>query len=352
MPLTLLTVTAGTQGWVLPDGSLAQGAVHFQPVAEAAGGGYIIAAASIPLPVMDGAFPAGRDQLASNAQAAGLAYLVTERITNARNPTPYVVVPSGSTLDLSTAARAVPGVVSLPYVQASTLGQPDGVATLGGDGLLTAAQRPASSGGGVDTITAADATIVVAGTASNPTLAVGVGIPESAVTDLAADLAARALAVDLAAETARAETVEASKADAAATTAALAAKAAQTDLAAEVTRAETAEAGKAAARARQTPAFTTPLTVDATQGLDVEVTLTGNLTLASPTGLVDRQVLQLTLTQDATGGRTMTFAGGSIFNNPGAAITLSTAAGKRDRLLCAYHGPSGKLDVLAFQAGY
>jgi hypothetical protein len=48
-----------------------------------------------------------------------------------------------------TPAEQAPALVV--YVLASTLGQPGGVATLGNDGILTAAQRPAGGGGGAVT---------------------------------------------------------------------------------------------------------------------------------------------------------------------------------------------------------
>lgn len=46
-------------------------------------------------------------------------------------------------------------------------------------------------GGGVNSVTAANGTIVIAGSSTNPTVAVGTGIPQSAITTLVADLAAK-----------------------------------------------------------------------------------------------------------------------------------------------------------------
>jgi hypothetical protein len=65
-----------------------------------------------------------------------------------------------------------------------------GYAPLDGTGKVPAANLPAAASG-VTSVTAADATITVAGTASAPTLKVG-AVPEAQVTNLTADLAAKA----------------------------------------------------------------------------------------------------------------------------------------------------------------
>ena len=143
MPLTTLTVTA-TNGYVLPSGTPGSGQVVLRPVAEATGGGYVVVAADTSFVVADGVI-AGPSQIASNAQATTLQYLVYEQIIGADNPLPYVVTPTGSVLDLSTASRGTLGQATPIYVLASTVGQPNGVATLGQDGILTPAQRPPSS---------------------------------------------------------------------------------------------------------------------------------------------------------------------------------------------------------------
>jgi hypothetical protein len=64
--------------------------------------------------------------------------------------------------------------------------------------------------------------------------------------------------------------------------------------------------------------------------------LTGNLTLANPTGFTKAVLLNVWLTQDGTGGRTLTL--GSKIKTAGAAgITLSTAAGAVDLLSLVYN---------------
>ncbi len=68
--------------------------------------------------------------------------------------------------------------------------QPGDVLVVQADGTLAPA-APSGGGGAVDSVTAASGKIVVGGTASDPTVDVGTGIPESAVTGLVADLGAK-----------------------------------------------------------------------------------------------------------------------------------------------------------------
>jgi len=64
------------------------------------------------------------------------------------------------------------------------------------------------------------------------------------------------------------------------------------------------------------------------------VTLGGNRTLANPTGLYDGQVINIRIIQDGTGSRTLAY--GSKYKFPGAAPTLSTAAGAKDFMSAQY----------------
>lgn len=143
MPLTMITVTGGANGWVNPDGSAASGWVLLAPVAEAQGGGYIVVDSPVRFTLVSGNISG---QVVSNSQITGLQYLVTEQIAGATNPASYVVSPTGSTLDLSIAARGTLGVTTPLYVPLGALGEPGGVATLGSDGILTASQRPGGAG--------------------------------------------------------------------------------------------------------------------------------------------------------------------------------------------------------------
>ena len=96
----------------------------------------------------------------------GLQVLVYEQFTNpgVKNAPPYVVgVPTSGTLDLSTADRGTPGVVTPLYVPESAVGQPDGVASLDDTGKVPQAQLPTSATG-VQSVSAGDGTITVTGT--------------------------------------------------------------------------------------------------------------------------------------------------------------------------------------------
>lgn len=140
MPLSTVTVTGGASGWTNPDGTVPGGTVTFQPVQSLTGGGYILAAEPVVVSLANGNIS---KQLANNSQLTSLQYLVTEQIVGATNPAPYVITPSGTTLDLSTAPRGTVSATNPLYVQASTLGQPSGVATLDNGGLVPANQLPA-----------------------------------------------------------------------------------------------------------------------------------------------------------------------------------------------------------------
>jgi hypothetical protein len=76
------------------------------------------------------------------------------------------------------------------YVPLTAVGVASGVASLDVTGKVPASELPPSAAG-VLSVTAANGTVTVAGTTTNPTVAVGGGIPESAVAGLATDLAAK-----------------------------------------------------------------------------------------------------------------------------------------------------------------
>lgn len=181
MPLTQLTVTGGAHGWVGPDNTPARGTVILQPVQEVSGGGYIVVRSAVIFPLVNGNI---NGSIASNAEAASLQYLVTEQIQGVQNPIPYVVVPSGATLDLSIAARGSGPAFPL-YVLLAAVGAVNGVAPLDGTAKIPLAYLP--SGSGVLSVTAGDGTVTIGGTASAPTVAVNV-ITEAQVAGLPADL--------------------------------------------------------------------------------------------------------------------------------------------------------------------
>lgn len=135
MPLSTVTVTGS---WVTPSNTFATGQVTFAPVQDAPGGGYIVVAAGVTVQLINGAIS---QVLVNNAQATTLQYLVTEQITNSLNVS-YVITPTGSTLDLSTAPRGTVGATTPVYVLASTVGQANGVAALDSNGKVLAAELP------------------------------------------------------------------------------------------------------------------------------------------------------------------------------------------------------------------
>lgn len=119
----------------------AVGRVIVQPVVEVTGGGVILAAA--PLYITLDANGQISQTVVNTTNLPGLQYLVTELIGNAA-PLSYVITPTAGTIDLSSAPRGVSGqVVPNPlYLLAAQAGAASGLATLGSDGILTAAQRP------------------------------------------------------------------------------------------------------------------------------------------------------------------------------------------------------------------
>lgn len=78
-------------------------------------------------------------------------------------------------------------------------------------------------------------------------------------------------------------------------------------------------------------------TPDASTSNNFQLTLTGNLTLANPTNLTSGMVLNLTLDEDATGGRTITL--GTIYKFPGGTVpTWVTTASAKNFISGYYDG--------------
>lgn len=70
--------------------------------------------------------------------------------------------------------------------------------------------------------------------------------------------------------------------------------------------------------------------VDLANGQNFTLTLAGNRTLGAPTSAKAGQSGVITITQDATGSRTLAYA--SAYKKPGGTLTLSTAAASVDLL--------------------
>lgn len=88
---------------------------------------------------------------------------------------------------------------------------------------------------------------------------------------------------------------------------------------------------------------------DTTQGYNARVTLGGNRTIAAPTGLQDGVTYTLFLKQDGTGSRTVTFNSIFDFGSSGTP-TLSTGAGKTDKIVCQYNADRTKLECSFWKA--
>jgi hypothetical protein len=173
MSFTQVTVTA-----TLLDNTT-KGYITFVPTASISNGG--VQAPILPKTLT---LTAGTGSLVLNAgddvgtSPSGSGYVVTEHITGAPLRT-YVVQLSKNATAVSLGSLAPSTATPFySYVQTTQLGAASGVATLGADGILTLAQRPAGGG-------AHAATHAAGGT--DP-----VTITEAQVTGLTADLAAKA----------------------------------------------------------------------------------------------------------------------------------------------------------------
>lgn len=184
-PVAQCTIT-GT--WPETDNSKATGRYIVTPLFEALGDGVLVPVTDVPVTL--------------DAQGTGtrtLGYIpgvtqwkITEQIDSADQIDPYVVTPEGDTLDLSTAPRsAAPGVPVNQFLLASSMGHPGGPGgPLREDGTLPPAQIPGGGSGGITSITTPNGTLIADRTGSEVAMAVGEGIPQSAIADLTADLAA------------------------------------------------------------------------------------------------------------------------------------------------------------------
>ena len=77
--------------------------------------------------------------------------------------------------------------------------------------------------------------------------------------------------------------------------------------------------------------YASTITPDFSAGNNFSVTLTGNATLANPTNLTAGQTGSITITQDATGSRTLAYGSYWKFSG-GVAPTLTTTANATDVL--------------------
>lgn len=92
--------------------------------------------------------------------------------------------------------------------------------------------------------------------------------------------------------------------------------------------------------------------VDATAGSLFRVTLAGDRLLANPTSPSDGQMLMFEITQGAGGNHTLSLDTKYHFGTDLISVTLSTAAGKTDRLLAQYVQSRDQWDVIGFKKGW
>jgi hypothetical protein len=88
----------------------------------------------------------------------------------------------------------------------------------------------------------------------------------------------------------------------------------------------------------------------------IDVTLTGNITINGPTSPTANQLLWIRLLQDATGGRTVTWATGAgnfLFTNDltASSFTCTTTASALDQFGFVYNSVKGKWIAMAFNKG-
>jgi hypothetical protein len=94
------------------------------------------------------------------------------------------------------------------------------------------------------------------------------------------------------------------------------------------------------------------ISIDASISNDFKVTLTDNRILGNPIGTVDSQTLKFAISQDGTGGRTLSFDTKYRFGFEIGTPIISTAANTTSYIGVRYNGDDDKFDVIAFVSGY
>lgn len=93
------------------------------------------------------------------------------------------------------------------------------------------------------------------------------------------------------------------------------------------------------------------ISLNAALGNLFRLTLTGNHTLANPTGGTDGQLIRVEVTQGGSGGYSLSYGAAYDFGTDGVPA-LSTTAGDTDVLGFGYKATAGKWYCLAFAPGF
>jgi hypothetical protein len=99
------------------------------------------------------------------------------------------------------------------------------------------------------------------------------------------------------------------------------------------------------------PTWAATMALDWSNADVVRITLAGNTTFTF-TGAQNDQRLMLELTQDATGGRSVTWPANLRYSGTIPAIALSTAGGRLDRIGFIYRAGTNTYDVIAIAIGF
>jgi hypothetical protein len=96
--------------------------------------------------------------------------------------------------------------------------------------------------------------------------------------------------------------------------------------------------------------FGANVATDASLGNVFTLTLTGTANLSAPSNAINGQKITYRITQDATGGRSLTFD--TIFNFGTSTYGNTLTANKTDYIGCMYNSSTSKWDVVAFAKGF
>lgn len=94
------------------------------------------------------------------------------------------------------------------------------------------------------------------------------------------------------------------------------------------------------------------IAINATLGNTFTVTLGGNRTLDTPTNPSSGQKIIVRVTQDGTGGRTITYSAGWNLGSDFAGLSLSTTPGATDYIGAIYNAITSKWDIVSIMRGY